>query len=159
MGQHIPLAREQMAVDQPFLGGSGHVQIVGLLFFLGELLLGRCEGRGKLGERLLPIQVILVDKRSPRLAATMCPGPAQIGQWLVSLVTDKLADPFGLKISLAFRDSDVLESWTSRETGAYRVNAGVHHGTRRPYQQAGQQGCLTAGIWRSVGTGCGAEVC
>lgn len=88
------------------------------------------------------------------MAATMCPGPAQIGQWLVSLVTDKLADPFGLKISLAFRESDALKSWTSREPGAHRVNAGVPHGTRRPYQQAGQQGCLTAGIWRS-----GAEVC
>lgn len=50
--------REQMAVDQPFLGGSGHIRIVGLLFFLEEQLLGHCEGRGKLGERLLPIQVI-----------------------------------------------------------------------------------------------------
>lgn len=50
--------REQMAVDQPFLGGSAHVQITGLLFFLGELLLGHCEGRGNLGERLLPVQVI-----------------------------------------------------------------------------------------------------
>lgn len=87
------------------------------------------------------------------------PRSAKIGQWLVSVVIDKLADPFGLKISLAFRESAVLESWTSRETGVHRVNVGVPHGTRRPYQQAGQQGCLTVGIWRSVGTGCEAEVC
>lgn len=63
---------------------------------------------------------MLVDKRSPRLVATTCPGPVQIGQWLVSVVIDKLADPFVLKISLAFRESDVLESWTSRETGVHR---------------------------------------
>lgn len=44
-----------------------------------------------------------MDKRTPRLTVTTCPGPTQMGQRFVSLVMEKLADPFGLKISLALR--------------------------------------------------------
>lgn len=45
-----------------------------------------------------------MDKRTPRLTVTTCPGPAQMGQRFVSLVMEKLADSFGLKISLALRE-------------------------------------------------------
>ena len=45
-----------------------------------------------------------IDKRIPRLTITTCPGPAQTGQRFVSLVMEKLADPFGLQISLTLRE-------------------------------------------------------
>lgn len=55
---------------------------------------------------------VTMDKRTPRLTVTTWPGLAQMGQRFVSLVTEKLADPFGLKISLALRE---VTLWSDKQ--------------------------------------------